>query len=184
LLGVHSLGDLRTRAVTNSRHADRRLQPLRSLSMTAPIASGWSVGSRQKPRGVGFTEPQGAIAKRIAPCSWRQITLRYFLKSAGFRRRRWGHGLRINKEQSKPAALLVIAALVRERLRWVKFGSPGVQLGSPLYPPITDILGDRLARLSSGGRKCFQSRSNMTSALPAPEQADEVLRSPWRLETG
>jgi len=152
--------------------------------MTAPIASGWSVGSRQKPRGVGFTEPQGAIAKRIAPCSWRQITLRYFLKSAGFRRRRWGHGLRINKEQSKPAALLVIAALVRERLRWVKFGSPGVQLGSPLYPPITDILGDRLARLSSGGRKRFQSRSNMTSALPAPEQADEVLRSPWRLETG
>jgi hypothetical protein len=51
LLGVHSLGDLRTRAVTNSRHADRRLQPLRSLSMTAPIASGWSVGSRQKPEG-------------------------------------------------------------------------------------------------------------------------------------
>ena len=46
----------------------------------------------------------------------------------------------------------------------------------------TGILGDRLARLSSGGRKWFHSRSNMTSALPAPEQADKVLRSPWRLE--
>ena len=35
-------------------------------------------------------------------------------------------------------------------------------------PPITDILGERLARLSSGGRECFHSISNMASALPAP----------------
>ena len=46
------------------------------------------------------------------------------------------------------------------------------------------ILGDRLARLSSGGRECFHSISNKASALPAPEQADKVLRSPCRLETG
>src|ERR1700737_3638710 len=51
-------------------------------------------------------------------------------------------------------------------------------------PPITDILGDCLARLSSDGRECFHSISNMASALPAPEQDDKVLRSPCRLETG
>jgi hypothetical protein len=50
-------------------------------------------------------------------------------------------------------------------------------------PPITDILGDRLAKLSSGGRECFHSISNMASALPAPEQADKDLQSPCRLET-
>jgi hypothetical protein len=38
-------------------------------------------------------------------------------------------------------------------------------------PPITDILGGRLARLSSGGRECFYSISNiprhpLASALP------------------
>src|SRR5450755_4903212 len=52
-------------------------------------------------------------------------------------------------------------------------------------PPITDILGDRLARLSSGGRECFHSISNMASALPAPEQADKVSRSlaGWKLDS-
>jgi hypothetical protein len=45
-------------------------------------------------------------------------------------------------------------------------------------------LGDRLAKLSSGGRECFHSISNMASALPAPEQADKDLQSPCRLETG
>jgi hypothetical protein len=44
-------------------------------------------------------------------------------------------------------------------------------------------LGDRLAKLSSGGRECFHSISNMASALPAPEQADKDLQSPCRLET-
>jgi len=42
LLGDHSRYGLYTRAVTNSRHAYQRLQPFRS-SMTAPVASGWSV---------------------------------------------------------------------------------------------------------------------------------------------
>jgi hypothetical protein len=43
-------------------------------------------------------------------------------------------------------------------------------------------LGERLARLSLGGRECFHSISNMASPLPAPEQADKVSRSPCRLE--
>src|ERR1700730_15893784 len=51
-------------------------------------------------------------------------------------------------------------------------------------PPITDILGGRLARLSSGGREYFHSECPLASALPAPEQTDKVLRSPCRLETG
>jgi hypothetical protein len=50
-------------------------------------------------------------------------------------------------------------------------------------PPITDIPGDRLAKLSSGGRECFHSISNTASALPAPEWADKITIS-CRLETG
>jgi hypothetical protein len=57
-------------------------------------------------------------------------------------------------------------------------------------PPITDILGGRLARLSSGGREYLHSISNIPR-MPlgerparAPEQTDKVLRSPCRLETG
>jgi hypothetical protein len=67
---------------------------------------------------------------------------------------------------------------------WVKLRNTRNEQIFSALPPITDILGDRLARLSSGGRECFHSISNKASALPAPEQADKVLRSPCRLETG
>jgi len=39
--------------------------------------------------------------------------------------------------------------------------SPGASQIFSALPPITDILGGRLARLSSGGRECFHSISNI-----------------------
>ena len=50
-------------------------------------------------------------------------------------------------------------------------------------PPITDILGDRLARLVQAEGSVFIPYPTRR-ALPAPEQADKVLRSPCRLEIG
>jgi hypothetical protein len=67
---------------------------------------------------------------------------------------------------------------------WVKLRNTRNEQIFSALPPITDILGDRLAKLSSGGRERFHSISNMASALPAPEQADKGLQSPCRLETG
>ena len=67
---------------------------------------------------------------------------------------------------------------------WVKLRNTRNEQIFSALPPITDILGGRVAKLSSGGREYFHSISNMVSALPAPEQADKGLQSPCRLETG
>src|SRR3977135_1180732 len=56
-------------------------------------------------------------------------------------------------------------------------------------PPITDILGGRLARLSSDGRECFHSQysANPLGERPARAlQTDKVLRSllaGWKLDS-
>jgi hypothetical protein len=54
-----------------------------------------------------------------------------------------------------------------------------------IFPSSADNIGGRLARLSSGGRECFHSISNiprmpLASALPAPEQTDKVLLAGWK----
>jgi hypothetical protein len=55
------------------------------------------------------------------------------------------------------------SALPRERFSpLVKLRNTRNQQIFSALPPITDILGGRLARLSSGGRECFHSISNIT----------------------
>src|SRR5258708_8563171 len=54
-------------------------------------------------------------------------------------------------------------------IHWVKLrNTRNEQIFSALLP-ITDILGGRLARLSSGGRECFHSISNI-SRMPLGER--------------
>src|ERR1700737_3258437 len=61
--------------------------------------------------------------------------------------------------------------------------------GVHFIPPITDILGGRLARLSSGGKECFHSISNiarmppLASALPARLTRFYDLFAGWKLDS-
>jgi hypothetical protein len=90
------------------------------LGSTAASAAlgGRDVASRdlKNRRGVGFTRTAGRNSETYCSVFWRRITLRYFLKSAGFKRRRWGYGLRTQQGTIQARAALLVIALVFENV--------------------------------------------------------------------
>src|ERR1700716_397659 len=82
-----------------------------------------------------------------------------------------------------------MASNARVRPLWVKLRNTRNEQIFSALPPITDILGGRLARLSSDGRECFHSQysANPLGERPARAlQTDKVLRSllaGWKLDS-
>src|ERR1700704_6304173 len=74
-----------------------------------------------------------------------------------------------------------MASNARVRPLWVKLRNTRNEQIFSALPPITDILGGRLARLSSGGRECFHSiqySANVPWRAPCPRLSRLALSLP------